>query len=99
MTINKTVENGTLIFALDGRLDTSTAPLLETAIISAFEEAKKIVMDFSSLAYVSSAGLRILLNAHKTSKDKGVPMILNNVTEEIMEVFEMTGFSDLLTIE
>ena len=99
MIINKTIENGCLTFALEGRLDTNTAPLLETAIISAFDEAKKVVMDFSSLAYVSSAGLRVLLNSQKMATDKGVPMILTRVSEEIMDVFDMTGFSDILTIE
>ena len=99
MTINKTQENGTLTLALEGRLDTITAPKLQDALIPAFDEAENIKLDFSKLAYVSSAGLRVLLMGQKTAKAKGSPMSLCNVSAEIMEVFEMTGFADMLTIE
>jgi anti-anti-sigma factor len=99
MTINKTQENGTLTLALEGRLDTTTAPQLQDALIPAFDETKNIKLDFAKLAYVSSAGLRVLLIGQKTAKAKGATMTLTDVSEEIMEVFEMTGFADMLTIE
>ena len=99
MTINKTLDNEILRLDLDGRLDTVTAPVLENELKSAFNEAGKIVMDFSKLTYVSSAGLRVLLMGQKTATEKSVLLTLTGVSEEIMEVFEMTGFSDILTIE
>ena len=98
MTINKTQENGKLTFALGGRLDTTTAPQLDAALLPAFDEAKEIILDFTGLAYVSSAGLRVLLMGQKEAKKKSASMILTGVSEEIMEVFEMTGFADMLTI-
>ena len=98
MTITKTQENGTIIFALVGRLDTTTAPQLQEALIPAFGEAEEIKLDFAELAYVSSAGLRVLLMGQKSAKAKGASMVLSGVSEEIMEVFEMTGFADMLTI-
>jgi len=98
MIINKTNENGKLILALEGRLDTTTAPKLQDVLIPAFDETKEIMLDFSQLAYVSSAGLRVLLMGQKTAKAKGASMTLTGVSAEIMEVFEMTGFADMLTI-
>jgi anti-anti-sigma factor len=98
MTINKTQENGTLTLTLEGKLDTTTAPQLQDVLIPAFDDAKEIILDFTSLAYVSSAGLRVLLMGQKTAKAKGMVMTLTGVSEEIMEVFEMTGFADVLTI-
>ena len=99
MTINKSIENEVHILELDGRLDTNTSPILENELNSVFETAKKITMDFSKLDYVSSAGLRVLLLGQKTSKEKNIYMALTGVSQDIMEVFEMTGFSDLLNIE
>ena len=99
MTINKKTENETLILNLEGRLDTSSAPALENTLVPAFLEAKKIILDFSDLSYVSSAGLRVLLVGQKIAKEKGVPMTLVKVPEEIIEIFEITGFCDMLTIE
>ena len=99
MTINKTIENEILILELEGRLDTSTSPLLEDELKSAFEIVKKITMDFSKLDYVSSAGLRVLLLGQKSAKEKNIHMSLTGVSKDIMEVFEITGFSDLLNIE
>ncbi len=98
MTINKTQENDKLTLALEGRLDTTTAPQLQDVLIPAFDEAKEITLDFSALAYVSSAGLRVLLMGQKEAKKKGGSMTICGVSEEIMEVFEMTGFADMLTI-
>lgn len=98
MTINKTQENGKRVLALDGRLDTTTAPQLQDVLIPLFDEAKEIALDFTKISYVSSAGLRVLLMGQKTAKSKGALMTLCGVSAEVMEVFEMTGFSDMLTI-
>ena len=99
MTINKTQENGKLTLALEGRLDTTTSSKLENALIPAFDEAKEITLAFAKVEYVSSAGLRVLLMGQKEAKKKGASMTLTGVSEDIMEVFEMTGFADMLTIE
>ena len=98
MIINSVQENDKIIFALEGRLDTITAPKLQSALIPAFDEAKEVLLDFAKLAYVSSAGLRVLLIGQKTAKAKGASMMITGVSEEIMEVFDMTGFTDMLTI-
>lgn len=98
MTINRTLENGKLIFALGGRLDTTTAGLLQEEVIPALDEAAQIELDFSELIYVSSAGLRVLLIAQKAATAKKVSLTLTNVSAEIMEVLEMTKFSDFLKI-
>ena len=98
MIINKTQENGKLVTALDGRLDTAAAPLLQDVLIPAFDEAKEILLDFSRLAYVSSAGLRILLMGQKTANAKGASLALTGVSDDVMEILDMTGFSDMLTI-
>ena len=98
MTINKIQDNGKLTFGLSGRLDTTTAPQLQADLLPAFDEAAEIVLDFAELAYVSSAGLRVLLMGQKTANSKGASMSLTGVSPEIMEVFEMTGFADMLTI-
>ncbi|MCL1976481.1 MAG: STAS domain-containing protein [Firmicutes bacterium] len=98
MLINKIQENGKLILALDGKLDTNTSSQLQQVLILAFDDVKEIVLDFKNLAYTSSAGLRVLLLGQKTAIAKKASMTLCNVSEEIMEVFDMTGFSDMLTI-
>ena len=99
MTINKTKDGETLILTLEGRLDTTTAPQLQEALIPEFDTNTSIRLDFKGMEYVSSAGLRVVLQAEKTAKAKGGSMTLCNVSSDILEVFEMTGFSDLLTIE
>ena len=99
MEITKTENNATTVLSLSGRLDTTTAPQLQDVLIPVLDEAAEIVLDFAALAYVSSAGLRVLLTGQKTAKAKNVSMIIRNVSEEIAEVFDMTGFSDILTIE
>ncbi len=98
MNINKTQKDGKLVFLLDGRLDTTTAPKLQDLLIPAFDEAKEIALDFHNLAYVSSAGLRVLLMGQKEAKKREGSMTVCGVSEEIMEVFEMTGFAEMLTI-
>ena len=98
MTINKT-ENGTeMTLALTGRLDTTTAPQLEAELKKSIGGKDSLAFDFNALEYISSAGLRVLLAAQKVMNRQG-KMIIRNVNETIMEVFEITGFSDILTIE
>ena len=99
MTINKSQENSNIIFALDGRLDTTTSPKLQEVLIPAFDDAGKVVLDFKDLVYISSAGLRVLLMGQKTATTKSVDFAIKNVSEDIMEVFDMTGFTDMLNIE
>ena len=98
MTIEKAQNNGALTLALEGRLDTVTAPQLEAELKTALEGAKSLTLDFSKLDYISSAGLRALLSAHKIMAGKG-GMKVTNVNEIVREVFEVTGFADILTIE
>ena len=98
LNISTTQDNGKLNIALEGRLDTTTAPQLEAVLVPAFDETGDITLDFTKLGYVSSAGLRVLLTGHKTAKAKGALMAVANVPDDIMEVLEMTGFSDMLTI-
>ena len=98
MKINKVKENEKLTISLDGRLDTITAPQLDSEIQGAFEGVKMLVFDFSKLAYISSAGLRILLTAQKTMNKQG-SMVIKNAGPEIKEIFNITGFCDILTIE
>ena len=83
---------------LVGRLDTTTAPALDKTIMSDLEGTKNLILDFKKLEYISSAGLRVLLGAQKKMQKIG-EMKLINVREEVMEVFEMTGFADILVIE
>ena len=96
MKINFNNNNGILNVALDGRLDTTTAPELESFFAENYKGTESIVIDCEKLLYVSSAGLRVLLATQK--KTKGA-MKLTNVCELVMEVFEMTGFADILVIE
>ena len=98
MTINKTLNGKTLNIALEGRLDTMTAPELEAELNQSLSSADELVFDFSKLDYISSAGLRVLLSAHKVMSGKG-GMKITNVNEIVREVFDVTGFSDILTIE
>ena len=85
-----------LCVALDGRLDTTTAPAFESSLFEQYDGTGSLLIDCEKLSYVSSAGLRVLLAAQKKSKGA---MKLTNVCELVMEVFEMTGFADILTIE
>lgn len=98
MKINKTIENDTTVISLEGRLDTITSPELSWELDSLLDETKKLIFDLSKLDYISSSGLRVLLSAQKAMKDKGT-MIVKNASETVMEIFEITGFSDILTIE
>ncbi len=98
MTINKDKDGNSLKVAIEGRLDTTTAPQLEEELKSSFEGVEKLELDFAKLEYISSAGLRVLLSAQKVMNKQGT-MVIKNVSDEISEIFEVTGFSDILTIE
>ena len=96
MKIEFNVNNGNMTVSLDGRLDTLTAPELESFLSENYVGALSLTIDCEKLAYISSAGLRVLLAAQKKTKGN---MKLTNVCELVMEVFEMTGFADILVIE
>ena len=98
MTIQQTKNENALTIALEGRLDTMTAPELEATLKPALEGVEELTFDFEKLDYISSAGLRVLLAAQKTMNRQGV-MKVKNANEIILEIFEVTGFSDILTIE
>ncbi|MBQ1847181.1 MAG: STAS domain-containing protein [Clostridia bacterium] len=97
LNIQKTIENETANVALEGRLDTVTAPDLEKTLKEILPGLKSLVFDFEKLDYISSAGLRVLLSAQKAMNAQG-GMQVKNVNETVMEIFEVTGFSDILTI-
>ena len=98
MTITKKQDGTALEIALEGRLDTMTAPELEAELNASMNGAETLTLDFSKLDYISSAGLRVLLSAHKAMSAKG-GMKVTNVNEIVREVFDVTGFADILTIE
>ena len=98
MTINKTLNGSNLLVELGGRLDTTTAPELESVIQGELNDVKELVFDFKNLEYISSAGLRVLLSAQKIMNKNGSMKIIN-VNEMINEIFEVTGFIDILTVE
>ena len=98
LNIKKTLDNGKAAFALAGRLDTITSPDFEKELKETLPDVTDLVLDFSDLEYISSAGLRVLLSAQKTMTKQG-GMKLIHVNDTIMEIFEVTGFSDILTIE
>ena len=97
MTINKKQTGDHLEIALEGRLDTMTAPELEAEMNKSLSGANTLTLDFGKLDYISSAGLRVLLSAHKAMLGKG-GMTVTNVNEVVQEVFDVTGFADILTI-
>ena len=99
MIIDITKEGGKTTLFLDGRLDATTSPKLLEVLIPAFEDAAFVKLDLTKLNYVSSAGLRVLLMGHKTAKTKNIPMTVSCASEDIMEVFDMTGFSNVLVFE
>lgn len=98
MNIDKKQNGDALLVSLEGRLDTTTAPQLEAALRSDISGIKELDFDFSALEYISSAGLRVLLSAQKVMNKQG-KMTIKNVNEDIMDVFEITGFVDILSIE
>lgn len=98
MIIEKMTNGSELTIALTGRLDTTTAPRLEAELKQSIGGVTLLVLDFAALEYLSSAGLRVLLAAQKVMNKQG-EMIVRHVNETISEIFEVTGFSDVLTIE
>ena len=98
MTIEKNLNGTDLTVTIGGRLDTTTAPQLEAEFKHSINGVERLVLDFAALEYLSSAGLRVLLAAQKVMNKQG-EMIIKNVNETINEIFEVTGFIDILTIE
>ena len=98
MTIEIKKNANELVLDITGRLDTITAPALDKTINENFGDIKSLILNFKALEYISSAGLRVLLGAQKKIQQFGTMKIIN-VCEEVMDVFEMTGFADILTIE
>ena len=98
MNFKKTQNAATMIIALEGRLDTTTAPKLEAELKDALDGVTELIFDFEKLDYISSAGLRVLLSAQKVMMKQGEMKVIH-ANDTIMEIFEVTGFSDILTIE
>ena len=98
MTIEKKTEGSALTISLKGRLDTTTSPQLETELRTALDGVTDLVFDFEKLEYISSAGLRVLLSTQKIMNRQG-SMTIRNVIPDVMDVFEVTGFIDILNIE
>ncbi len=98
MTINRTKNGNSLTLAVSGRLETITAPELESVVKNELADVKELVFDFSQLDYISSAGLRVLLSAQKIMNNQG-SMKVTGANEIVLEIFEVTGFSDILTLE
>ena len=98
MTIEKKANGNELIMVLTGRLDTITAPLLEKELQENLDGVESLILDFAALDYLSSAGLRVLLSIHKIMSARG-GMVVRNANEAIMEIFDVTGFCDVLNIE
>lgn len=99
MTINKTLNETALTIEVEGRLDTVTAPELEKEVKGGLDSVQELTFDFSKLEYISSAGLRVLLTAQKLMKKKNGSMVIKGSSEDVLEIFEITGFSTLLDIE
>jgi anti-sigma B factor antagonist len=97
LNINKTVEGEKTVFTLEGRMDTVTAPELEKELKASLDGVTTLTLDMEKLEYISSAGLRVLLSAQKIMNKQGEMKVIH-VGETIMEIFEVTGFSDILTI-
>ena len=98
MTIKKTQNGSELTIALEGRLDTTTAPQLEESMKESINDISELIMDFEKLEYISSAGLRVLLSCQKIMSKQGSMKVIH-VSDLIKEIFEVTGFIDILTIE
>ncbi|MDD5793893.1 STAS domain-containing protein [Clostridium sp. HCP1S3_B4] len=98
MIIKKKQENNKMVIELDGRLDTNTAPKLEEEVNNVLDNIENLEINMENLQYIASAGLRVLLSLHKKIMKKGT-MVIVGVNETVMEVFKVTGFSDILTIK
>lgn len=98
MELKKTTQGTTLHIAISGRIDTTTAPQLEAELRSGVSGITELYLDFTDVVYISSAGLRVLLSAQKVMNRQG-KMVISHVNETVMDVFDVTGFVDILTIE
>ena len=98
MTIDKKKEGNRLVLAVSGRLDTMTAPELENVIKENLDGVEELVLDFENLEYISSAGLRVVLGTRKAMGDNG-KFSVRNLCSDVREIFDITGFSDIITIE
>ncbi len=98
LNISKDVNGAQLVIALEGRLDTITSPVLESELNSSLDGVETLIFNLEKLQYISSAGLRVLLTAQKVMNRQG-EMIVRNASEDVKEIFDVTGFSDILTIE
>lgn len=98
MIIDKKIDQNKVILTIEGRLDTQTAPQLETVVDEVLQDCTELILDLKEVEYISSAGLRIILKAQKSMNKQG-SLKLRNVNETVMEVFDITGFLDILTIE
>ena len=98
MTINKKTNGSELTIALTGRLDTTTSPQLESAVNESIAGTETLIFDLQDLSYISSAGLRVLLSAQKVMNKQG-EMIIRNANDAVMDIFDVTGFIDILNIE
>ena len=98
MTINQNKSENKLTYAIEGRIDTKTAPELEAALKGALDGITELVFDFTNVSYISSAGLRVLLIAQKQMNKQGKMKVVN-ANSDLMEIFEVTGFTDILTIQ
>ena len=99
MEITEKKNEGQIILAVSGQVDTVTSPELQKSILTSFQKVKDLVIDMSAVPYMSSAGLRALLIGQKTATSKGGTMTLTGVTDTVMQVFEMSGFSKVLNIK
>ena len=98
MQLTNTKENGVLTIAVSGRVDTNTAPELETYITENLEGVTTLILDLAEMPYTSSAGLRVILRAQKVMNAQGTMKVIN-VQNDVLDIFEVTGFTDILTIE
>lgn len=99
MTIQTNYDGTTATLEIEGRVDTMTSPQLQQAVLQAFQSAKKVVLDFEKVTYISSAGLRVLLIGQKTAQSKQMSMVLKNVGQTVKNVLDMVGFTSVMTIK
>ena len=99
LSVTKTKDNETLTAVISGRIDTTTSPELDSEIRSSLDGIKRLVLDFTKAEYISSSGLRVLISLHKSMTAAGVELIISKPAEMVVEVFEVTGFADILNIE
>ena len=99
LSVTKTKDNDILTAVISGRIDTTTSPELDSEIRGALEGIKKLVLDFTKVEYISSSGLRVLLSLHKSMTAAGGELIISKPADMVVEVFEVTGFADILNIQ